>query len=104
MYVKSTDAEKNTVTLGRNEELFSHVVFGENLNWIAGALPEVPVPVTARVRYHGKDQPAMLHFLENGLSCFMMETKCWAVRRSPAANKNNPPMRAWPESAGHLQL
>lgn len=66
MYVKSTDAVKNTVTLGRNEELFSHVVFGENLNWIAGALPEVPVPVTARVRYHGKDQPAMLHFLENG--------------------------------------
>ena len=66
MYVKATDAEKNTVTLATNDQLFSSKVYAENLNWIAGDIPTEPVEVVARVRYHGKDQPATLHFLENG--------------------------------------
>ena len=66
MYVKATDAEKNTVTLATNDQLFSSKVYAENLNWIAGSIPTEPVEVVARVRYHGKDQPATLHFLENG--------------------------------------
>ncbi len=66
MYVKATDAEKNTVTLATNDQLFSSKVYAENLNWISGSVPTEPVEVVARVRYHGKDQPATLHFLENG--------------------------------------
>ena len=66
MYVKTTDAEKNTVTLATNDQLFSSRVYAEHLNWIAGDVPSEPVEVVARVRYHGKDQPATLHFLENG--------------------------------------
>ncbi len=66
MYVKATDAEHNTVTLATNDQLFSTVVYAERLNWISGNIPEEPVSVQARVRYHGADQPAVLHFLENG--------------------------------------
>ena len=66
MYVKATDAEKNTVTLATNDQLFSSKVYAEHLNWISGEIPSEPVEVVARVRYHGKDQPATLHFLENG--------------------------------------
>ena len=66
MYVKATDAEKNTVTLATNDQLFSSKVYAEHLNWISGDIPTEPVEVVARVRYHGKDQPATLHFLENG--------------------------------------
>ena len=66
MYVKATDAEKNTVTLATNDQLFSSRVYAEHLNWISGEIPSEPVEVVARVRYHGKDQPATLHFLENG--------------------------------------
>ena len=66
MYVKATDAEKNTVTLATNDQLFSSKVYAEHLNWIAGSIPTEPVEVVARVRYHGKDQPATLHFLGNG--------------------------------------
>ena len=66
MYVKATDAEKNTVTLATNDQLFSSKVYAENLNWIAGDVPSEPKTVVARVRYHGKDQPATLHFLGNG--------------------------------------
>lgn len=66
MYVRATDAEKNTVTLATNDQLFSSKVYAENLNWIAGDVPSEPKTVVARVRYHGKDQPATLHFLGNG--------------------------------------
>ena len=66
MYVKATDAEKNTVTLATNDQLFSSKVYAEHLNWISGEIPSEPVEVIARVRYHGKDQPATLHFLGNG--------------------------------------
>ena len=66
MYVKATDAEKNTVTLATNDQLFSSKVYAEHLNWIAGDVPSEPKTVVARVRYHGKDQPATLHFLRNG--------------------------------------
>ena len=66
MYVKATDAETNTVTLATNDQLFSSKVYAENLNWIAGDVPSEPKTVVARVRYHGKDQPATLHFLGNG--------------------------------------
>ena len=66
MYVKATDAEKNTVTLATNDQLFSSRVYAEHLNWIAGDVPSEPKTVVARVRYHGKDQPATLHFLGNG--------------------------------------
>ena len=66
MYVKATDAEKNTVTLATNDQLFSSKVYAEHLNWIAGDVPSEPTAVVARVRYHGKDQPATLHFLGSG--------------------------------------
>ena len=66
MYVKATDAEKNTVTLATNDQLFSSKVYAEHLNWISGDIPTEPVEVVARVRYHGKDQPATPHFLGNG--------------------------------------
>ena len=66
MYVRATDAEKNTVTLATNDQLFSSKVYAEHLNWIAGDVPSEPITVVARVRYHGKDQPATLHFLGNG--------------------------------------
>ena len=65
MYVKATDAEKNTVTLATNDQLFSSKVYAEHLNWIAGDVPSEPITVVARVRYHGNDQPATLHFLGN---------------------------------------
>ena len=66
MYVRATDAETNTVTLATNDQLFSSKVYAEHLNWIAGDVPSEPKTVVARVRYHGKDQPATLHFLGNG--------------------------------------
>lgn len=66
MYVHSTDPETNTVYLCRKNEVYSSTVFASDLNWISGDLPTKPLAVTARVRYHAKEQPATLEFLEDG--------------------------------------
>ena len=66
MYVKATDVKNNTVILGKKDEVFDRVVMAKSLNWIPGELPQKPVRVTARVRYHQKEQPATLSFLGDG--------------------------------------
>ena len=66
MYVYGADPETNTVYLCRKNEVFFSTVYASNLNWIPGEIPAEPLSVTARVRYHAKEQPATLEFLEDG--------------------------------------
>jgi tRNA-specific 2-thiouridylase len=55
-YVIKTDAEKNHVVLGTNEDLFSKTVSVENIIWTSGKAPAGPVECTAKIRY--RQQPA----------------------------------------------
>ena len=54
LYVISKDAEKNTVLLGDDEELFSASLLASRVNWIAGA-PTDAVRCTAKTRYSQKE-------------------------------------------------
>ncbi len=65
-YVVSKDTEKNTVTLGSNEDLFTDTAYVCDVNWISGAAPDVPTRICAKIRYNHKEQPATLYPLENG--------------------------------------
>ncbi len=58
LYVLSIDAAANTVTLGRNADLFGSTARVENVNWVAGTAPAGPVRCAARVRYRQAEQPA----------------------------------------------
>ena len=58
MYVCGIDPEKNTVILGSNEDLFTKELTAGDVNFIAVDQIESPMEVTARVRYHQKEQPA----------------------------------------------
>ena len=60
LYVRNIDPEHNTVTLGGNEELFSADLEAGELNLISVPELEAPMWVTARVRYHQVEQPALL--------------------------------------------
>jgi len=53
-YVCALDPEKNTVTLGREEELFASALDAEDVNLIACDSLEQPLRLQARVRYHQK--------------------------------------------------
>lgn len=65
-YVCSVDPEKNTVTLGSNEDLFVKELTAGDVNFIAIEKLEGPLEVTARVRYHQKENPAVVYPLDDG--------------------------------------
>ena len=57
-YVCAIEPENNIVRLGDNEDLFTRVVYAEDVNLIA--VPEIKgeMRVSARVRYHQPERPA----------------------------------------------
>lgn len=67
-YVCSKDMEKNTVTLGTNEDLFRSVLRANDWNWIPFPVLTEPIRVTAKVRYRHTPQPATVYPEENGIA------------------------------------
>lgn len=59
MYVAGKSAQKNTITLAAERDLFSSVLTARDFNWISLAEPpEKPIEVTVRTRYHAEEAPA----------------------------------------------
>jgi tRNA-specific 2-thiouridylase len=58
LYVKSIDADTNTVVLGGNDEMFSHSLTATGINIIPAERLDGPVRVTAKIRYSHSAQPA----------------------------------------------
>ena len=65
-YVCGKDMEKNTVTLGTNEDLFKKVLRAKDFNWMAIETLTEPMRVSAKVRYRHNPQPATVYPEENG--------------------------------------
>ncbi len=65
-FVIKKDAEKNTVMIGRHEELFSTSLVAENVNWIKIDSLKEPMRVSVKARYKQKETPATIYPLENG--------------------------------------
>ena len=64
VYVISKDIEKNTVTLGSNEDLFTDVLYANDFNWIINK-PEKPINCFAKTRYNMKEVPCRVECEEN---------------------------------------
>lgn len=56
MYVCAVNAEDNTVTLGRNDELFSKKLIAKDINLISRASIYEPLRVKAKIRYRQAEQ------------------------------------------------
>lgn len=65
-YVCCKDMDKNTVTLGTNEDLFHRSLRAVDWNWIPFPILSEPIRVTAKVRYRHTAQPATVYPEENG--------------------------------------
>lgn len=61
LYVCGIDVPRNEVVLGRNDDLFSTELDASGCNWISGDVPDVPLRVTARIRYRQPEQPWHRH-------------------------------------------
>ncbi len=66
VYVCGKDMEKNTVTVGPEEVLFSTTLIATDCNWFPFENLTEPITVTAKARSRHKEQPATVYPLENG--------------------------------------
>lgn len=60
VYVVAKDAEKNTVTVGTEDALFTDTVSVKDVVFTAGEAPQGEIEVTARLRYNQRAQRAWL--------------------------------------------
>lgn len=68
VYVCGKDMEKNTVTVGANEDLYKNALRANDWNWIPFPTLTEPIRVTAKVRYRHVEQPATVYPEENGFA------------------------------------
>ena len=66
VYVCDKDMDKNTVTVGPNEALFSSALIAEDWNWFPFETLTQPIRVDAKARYNQPPQPATVYPGENG--------------------------------------
>ncbi len=68
VYVCAKDMEKNTVTVGPNEALFSTSLLAEDWNWFPFGELQEPLRVTAKARYNQPPQPATVYPEADGIA------------------------------------
>ena len=68
VYVCGKDMDKNTVTVGPNEALFSKALRANGWNWFPFPELTAPLRVTAKARYRQTEQPATVYPEENGFA------------------------------------
>ena len=61
MYVLGIDAERRTVMVGGQEELFSDTLWADRVSYVSGSPPTGPVEVTAKFRYKSPEVEAALY-------------------------------------------
>ena len=67
MFVKSINAENNTVTLCEDKDLYTTELLADNLNFMSVDSIDGNMRVMAKTRYSQKEQPATLE-VENGIA------------------------------------
>ncbi len=79
VYVCGKDMQRNTVTVGPNEALFSDTLTAENCNWFPFPTLAEPMTVTAKVRSRHSAQPATVYPLEDGKIRVVFDTPQRAI-------------------------
>jgi tRNA-specific 2-thiouridylase len=85
IYVVRIDAEKNTVILGGEEELFSTVCTVGDFNWVSGEVPRDPVRCKAKTRYRQKEQPCTASINPDGTVTLTFDSPIRAITPGQAA-------------------
>lgn len=66
MYVVAKNAQDNTVTLGKETDLYKKTLIADDVNFISIEKLTKPMRVSVKTRYSQKEQPATISPLENG--------------------------------------
>lgn len=85
MYVISIDAQKNTVTIGDNEELFKKIIAVKDLNFLSGKAPEEKFECEVKIRCAARPAKAVAEITENGATIEFQEPQRAAAPGQTAA-------------------
>jgi len=64
LYVLGLNSVDNTVTVGRDDELLSDVLWAEDVSFVSGEAPSGPLETEAKIRYRSEPAPAVLTVAE----------------------------------------
>ena len=64
LYVLGKNAQSNTLIVGTQEELGSHVLTARDVNWVSGEVPQGPFRAEVKIRYTAKEAQALVTPLE----------------------------------------
>jgi tRNA-specific 2-thiouridylase len=73
LYVLKIDAENNKIIVGGREQALHNVLVARNLNWVSGKSPELPMELTAKVRYKAPEAAAELYPVDDGVEVRFVE-------------------------------
>ncbi|MCD7827807.1 MAG: tRNA 2-thiouridine(34) synthase MnmA [Clostridiales bacterium] len=86
LYVCEIDNRENKVILGTNEELFKKEFDVKDFNWIMfGTAPDKPFKAAVRVRYHQKEQEAVISPTGENTAHIELKNSMRAVTKGQAA-------------------
>src|SRR3989338_1440543 len=80
-YVAERNLETNTLVLAENRTnplLYKNEIEVENINWISGNLPKLPLKCEARIRYRGELKSCVVGNIGDGISV-KFDSPQWAV-------------------------
>lgn len=84
VYVCAKDMERNTVTVGSNDDLFHTTLRANNWNFIPFSALAEPIRVTAKIRYRHIEQPATVYPEDNGFARVEFDTPQRAITTGQA--------------------
>jgi tRNA-specific 2-thiouridylase len=64
LYVLGKNAASNTLIVGTQQELGSHVLTARDVNWVSGEAPQGPFGAEVKIRYTAKEAQALVTPLE----------------------------------------
>lgn len=85
LYVISKNAKENTVTVGKEDLLFTNRVLVKDLNYISVATLEKSTRASAKLRYHQAESPCTIHPVDENSVILEFETPQRAVTPGQAA-------------------
>ncbi len=84
-YVIAKNAETNTVTIGREDALYTKSLIADNLNLIISDRLDHPLRVTVKTRYLQKEQSAVVEQIDENTARIVFDDPQRAVTRGQAA-------------------